>query len=166
MIRMRDTTLKALNGLALMCRWMAGGSLAILLAVIVTVVLARYLSISVPWADEIARLAFVWTIALGAAVGLHNKAHFALSLISERLPTTLRKNLDRGLAVSVIAILLVLLYALAHSMPVVLHSSMPATGISRIWVQVPLAVFAVLGILFMLGRALFPDIPKHDSQSV
>lgn len=155
---MRNQVSRALAGLAMLCRWMAGAGLTALVVLIVIVLGARYLAVSVPWADEVARLAFVWTIALGASVGLHNRAHFALSFFADQQTGVMQRWLARALALLVLAVLLMLLVALSASMPVVLHSTLPATGFSRIWMQAPLAVFAVLGMVFMIGQVLYPTI--------
>lgn len=151
---------RLLTLLARLCRWMAGAALVLLVMLVVLLLGARYLSVSVPWADEVARLAFVWTIALGAAAGLHNRAHFALAFFADQVSGFLQQWLARLLAAIVMVVLALLLVALWASMPVVVHSTLPATDLSRVWMQAPLAAFAVLGMVFMTGQFLCPT-PRH-----
>lgn len=143
------------------CRLAAGAALAVLLTLIIALVLARYLSISLPWADELARMAFVWMVALGAASGLDKRAHFALSFFADLAPPALRPVLERALAVLGAGMLLVFLVALAASIPVIRFSVMPGTGLSRAWLQAPLVLFATLGACFMAGKAFLPH-PERE----
>ena len=42
--------------------------------------------ISLPWTEELSRFAFVWTLMLGASVGIYNQEHFALTLVRDAVP--------------------------------------------------------------------------------
>ena len=153
---MRRTVMKSLALCARLCRFAAGAALAVLLVLLIILVLARYLAISLPWADELARMTFVWMVALGAAAGLENRAHFALTFFADLAPSRFRSFLERSLAALTAGMLVSLLVALTASIPVVRFSMMPGTGLSRAWLQAPLVVFAALGACFMAGRALLP----------
>ena len=143
--------------LARFCRFAAGGALAVLLMLIVTLVLARYASISLPWADEVARITFVWMVALGAAAGLEKNAHFALKVFTNWVSPRSRSLLERVLAAASASILIVFLFALHASIPILRLSVMPATGWSRAWLQAPLVMLATLGIGFMVVKAMRPS---------
>ncbi|MDR1978678.1 MAG: TRAP transporter small permease subunit [Synergistaceae bacterium] len=54
---------------------------AVFTLVVLFQVLARnYLLISVPWTDEVALIFFVWSVFLGAALGLRRRMHFLVEL--------------------------------------------------------------------------------------
>lgn len=55
------------------------------IAAIFTQVLARnYLHIPLTWLDELARMLFLWTIMLGAAVAVRRRVHYDVVLVSDR----------------------------------------------------------------------------------
>ncbi|MFV0451963.1 MAG: TRAP transporter small permease [Propioniciclava sp.] len=69
----------------------------VLVAVLVVNVLLQVLfrqvfSIPVTWTDEIARFAFLWMAMIAAAVQVKRKAHFAVTIIADKIPT--RRALD------------------------------------------------------------------------
>jgi len=147
---------RCLDACGRLCRFAAGGALALLLVLLVALVLGRYLALSLPWADEIARLTFVWMVAFGAASGLNRRAHFALNVIAERASPARRIQLERIVSGLTALVLVLLLVSLESSLQLVRHSIMPGTGLSRGWLQAPLAIFALLGALFMARHALAP----------
>jgi TRAP-type C4-dicarboxylate transport system permease small subunit len=50
------------------------------LVVLFQVLSRNYLLISVPWTDEIALIFFVWSVFLGAALGVRKRTHFLVEL--------------------------------------------------------------------------------------
>ena len=73
-------------------RIIAGASLLLLSAFIVVVflqVLARnYLKISLIWTDEVAVMAFVWSVFLGAAVAVRREKHYVVEVLPARFVRT------------------------------------------------------------------------------
>ncbi|HTO21512.1 MAG TPA: TRAP transporter small permease [Spirochaetia bacterium] len=65
-----------------------------LLLQVVTRMLPRFFGegaiISLPWTEELARFSFVWLLMLGASVGMYTQEHFALTLITDAVPITVR----------------------------------------------------------------------------
>ena len=63
------------------------GIVSIMVAVVFAQVVARYgFNRSFGWADEIGRLAFVWSIFLGMAVAVRARGHIAIGLLLDQLP--------------------------------------------------------------------------------
>ena len=84
------------------------------MAAMVTIVAAqvglRYvLNQSFDWADELSRLLFVWSIFLAIPLGIKRGAHVSVELLTEWLPTDLRRRLFR--MVSLLAMALMTLVA-------------------------------------------------------
>jgi TRAP-type C4-dicarboxylate transport system permease small subunit len=62
-------------------------------------VFARYvLNNSIGWADEVARLLFVWSIFLAIPVGIPLGSHIGITLLTDRLPEVARAMLARAMA--------------------------------------------------------------------
>ena len=50
-------------------------------------IISRYLTkISMPWAEELVRFCFIWTVFLGASIGAKKGAHLGVSVIYTSLP--------------------------------------------------------------------------------
>lgn len=60
--------------------------LALIVSVSVNVVGRAVLNNSVPWADELARMLFIWLIFIGAAAAFARYEHIAVDILVRRLP--------------------------------------------------------------------------------
>ena len=97
---------KALGGLERIVEWLMALALAIMVVLVFGNVVLRYAFDSgIAWAEEVARLMFVWLIFLGAILALRHHAHIGVEMLQERLPRKAR------LACAVLSHLL-MLYAL------------------------------------------------------
>ncbi|MFZ5595842.1 MAG: TRAP transporter small permease [Bacillota bacterium] len=60
--------------------------LFVFIVCIILQVLTRYVpGFSLPWTEEIANYSFIWSMLLGAAVMVKEKAHYNMEIISEKL---------------------------------------------------------------------------------
>lgn len=91
-----DLVLGALDRLARgLCVLTIGGMVVIVAAQ----VFARYvLNNSIGWADEVARLLFVWSIFLAVPVGIPMGSHIGITILTDRLPEAARTILARAIA--------------------------------------------------------------------
>ena len=86
--------------------WLMALALAVMVVLVFGNVVLRYAFDSgITWAEEVARLMFVWLIFLGAILALRHHAHIGVEMLQERLPRKAR------LACAVLSHLL-MLYAL------------------------------------------------------
>jgi len=84
-----------------LCRFIArgleyvvGGLLIVIAVTAVAQVFTRYvLSDSLTWTHELDILLMIWAVWLGAAIGIHRKAHLRVSILSDRLSEGKRKIL-------------------------------------------------------------------------
>jgi TRAP-type transport system small permease protein len=140
-----------------------GWSLVVMISVMVAIVSAqvalRYmLNSSIDWADELARLCFVWSIFLAIPLGLKGGAHIGIEMVAARLPARLKRAV--ACVVALVGACLLLLVAwesavMAWDQWDELMASMPA---SAAWFLVPLAIAGVHGALHLLWQAYTGDM--------
>jgi TRAP-type transport system small permease protein len=135
--------------------WVLCIAMAVMVAVVGAQVALRYgFNSSIDWADEIARLTFVWTIFLAIALGIKTGSHIGIEVLVARLPAALRGALARIVALVCAAALALV----AWQSVVVAHDQwdelMGAVNASSGWFLVPLAIGGVHGALHLLWIAL------------
>lgn len=132
--------------------------LTLMLVVIVsTNVFFRYvLSGSLPWAEELSRLTFVWVVFLGAYVALRKGAHLAVTGLVDRLP-----SFPRGLVIVaghvLVAVFLVTLIVSSSdliSRSITFGTRSPVLQISIAWSYLPLVISAALMLLHVIDRSI------------
>jgi TRAP-type transport system small permease protein len=87
--------------MTILCRFVArgleclvGGLFMVIAATALAQVFTRYvLGNSLTWTLEMDILLMIWAVWLGAAIGIHRKAHLRISLLSDRLSEERRKAL-------------------------------------------------------------------------
>jgi TRAP-type C4-dicarboxylate transport system permease small subunit len=133
-------------------RTAAGILLVVVAMAMLWVILGRYIGFVTAWADEVARIAFVWSASLGAASGTHRGLNFAIPLIATRREGLTRQVLDSGIALTVVALCALMIWATTQSLPVAALARLPALGVSGAWFHSAIAAFALLTAVFMLIR--------------
>jgi len=136
----------------------AGWSLVVMISIMVAVVSAQVLlryafNSSISWADELARLCFVWTMFLAIPLGLKGGSHIGIEMLVERVPEKAREGLARVVALIGACMLLLVAYesaTIAWDQWDELMASMPA---SAAWFIVPIVVMGVHGALHLLWQA-------------
>jgi len=84
-----------------LCRFVArgleyvvGGLFIVIAGTALAQVFTRYvLANSLTWTHELDILLMIWAVWLGAAIGIHRKAHLRISILSDRLSDTTQKIL-------------------------------------------------------------------------
>ena len=143
--------------------WMLTGVLVLLVS---ANVFARYvLEIGIGWAEEISRLAFVWTVFLGAYVALCRKGHMAIELGLNAVPPAARPAFLALSRIFVLVFLAVLIWAGAKLViaTVGFGRQSPMLGISAAWGYLAVPVAGVLMFLEAL-RSLFAGEPPATEQ--
>jgi TRAP-type C4-dicarboxylate transport system permease small subunit len=128
---------------------------AVMVVVVFAQVVARYgLNASIPWADEVARLAFVATVFLGIAVAARARAHIGITLLASALPRRARAPLQRlVLAVSAALAALVAWEAAAIAAEQ-WDERMISLDVSAAWFLVPVVAGMAVAALNLLAAAL------------
>lgn len=144
---------------------------ALLLAVAVMVVVVsaqvalRYgLNRSIDWADEISRLAFVWSIFLGIPLGVRHGSHIGIDLLVDRFPARLRALLKRGGALVCAAMMLLIGWASFIVAREQWGELMATVDYSVGWFTVPVGIGALLSALHLV-RIAFVGEPASTLRS-
>jgi TRAP-type C4-dicarboxylate transport system permease small subunit len=122
-------------------------------------VLARnYLLISVPWTDEVAIIFFIWSVMLGAAVGVRKRIHYLVDLFPA---SYVRVNtvLDLVAGLLMFFIIAVLLWGGVIYFKMGLSRNFNSVIITMAWLFICLPVSAVCMLLFSVENFL-ADINK------
>lgn len=135
-------------------RTVAGVLLVIVALAMVAVILGRYVGFVTAWADEIARIAFIWSASLGAASGTYRGLNFAIPLIAAKREGRTQQILESAIALLVVALCAMMIWATAQSLPVANLARLPALGVSGAWFHSAITTFAVLTGAFMLIKVV------------
>ena len=142
------------------------GVTGLLLAAVATMVFVvsaqvalRYgLNRSIDWADEVGRLAFVWSIFLAIPLGVRNGAHIGIDIVADKLPAAWRAALKRAAA----AVSAVMMAAIAWAALGVAREQwdelMATVDWSVGWFIVPVGIGALLSALHLV-RIVFVGPP-------
>ena len=141
---------KTIDRLAFVTRVLAGICLGIMTLMVGILILGRYLSLSVPWADELGRIFFVWASLLGASSGTHKRIHFAVSFFTAYLKEPTRRKLDFAISLMVIAITILVMIVGWDSLKVAQVLTFPGLQISKMWMSLPIVISPILITVFMV----------------
>jgi len=135
--------------------WLLCAAMAVMVAVVGAQVALRYgFNSSIDWADEVARLSFVWSIFLAIALGIKTGSHIGIEVLVARLPALLRGGLARLVALTCAGALLLVAWQSATVAYDQWDELMGAVNASNGWFLVPLALGGVHGALHLLWIAL------------
>jgi TRAP-type C4-dicarboxylate transport system permease small subunit len=144
--------------------WLIVLMLSAMVAVVTAQVTLRYgLNSSIGWADEVSRLAFVWTMFVAIPLGIKAGAHIGIELVTDRLPPHLRGALQRAMALLAMAMLLLIAKESIQLAMDQWDEMMSSLRFSSSWFVVPLAVCGVHGALHLLWIALAGAPARDDS---
>ncbi len=145
-------TASLLERLAAAVQVIAGVLLVFVALAMVATITGRYVGFPTAWADEAARIAFVWSACLGAASGLHRGLHFTVRLFRLDDDGLAGRAFETAIALLVIVLCAAVLWATTASIPVVMKARLPALGVTGAWFHSAISAFAVLSVLFMSGH--------------
>ena len=135
--------------------WLLCAAMAVMVVVVGAQVALRYgFNSSLDWADEIARLTFVWSIFLAVALGIKTGSHIGVEILVAKFPRALRGALARGVALVCAAALLLVAWEAVNVAVDQWDELMGAVNASNGWFLVPLVVGGAHGALHLLWIAL------------
>ena len=118
------------------------------------------------WVEEVGETALCWLTLVGAAVGVAERSHFTLNLLSHRFPPRLQHGLHVfnnlliaafGGLIAWVGVKLAILNAMLTS---------PALEFSLAWLYAASVVGGILMALYALHAASNPAGPEHDIMDV
>lgn len=152
----------ALNGLDKLVTGLLLAAVAVMVGVVSAQVALRYgFNLSIDWADEVGRLAFVWSIFLAIPLGVRQGAHIGIDIVADKLPAALRAALKR-LAAALSALMMMVVAWAAFGVALEQWDELMATvNWSVGWFIVPVGVGALLSALHLMRIVIVgPPAPQ------
>lgn len=137
----RSAVQAAVDRLDLVSRWAIIAAFTTMVAVVSLQVLFRYfLNLSLDWADEVARLTFVWTAFLGVPHGVKIGAHVGIDFVARLLPSSLLSRVFRTLCFASAALMAVVAWQAGMIAHETWDQLMPVLDFSTGWFYIAIAV--------------------------
>lgn len=135
--------------------WVLCAAMAVMVAVVGAQVALRYgFNSSIDWADEIARLTFVWSIFLAIALGIRTGSHIGVEILVARFPAPVRGAIGRLVAVVCAGAMLLVAWESVTVAYDQWDELMGAVHASTGWFLVPLVIGGIHGALHLVWIAL------------
>lgn len=135
--------------------WALVAQIIVMVIIVSIQVVLRYLfNSSLDWADELARLCFVWSIFTAIPLGIKGGAHIGIEMLVARFPPQLRVTTARIVALLGAAMLLLVAKESAVMAWEQWDESMSSMPASAAWFIVPLGVCGVHGALHLIWQAI------------
>ena len=109
---------------------------------------------SIDWADELSRLAFVWSIFLAIPLGVRQGAHIGIDIVVHKFPTAVQRGLRRAAATVSAAMMGVIAWAALGVAREQWDELMATLDWSVGWFIVPVGVGALLSALHFVRIAI------------
>lgn len=135
-------------------------AVAVMVGVVSAQVALRYgFNQSIDWADEVSRLAFVWSMFLAIPLGVRQGAHIGIDIVVNRMPPPVQKGLRRAAALLSAAMMSAVAWAAVGVAREQWDELMSTLDWSVGWFIVPVGVGALLSALHLLRIAI--EGPPH-----
>ncbi|MEO6017182.1 MAG: TRAP transporter small permease subunit [Polaromonas sp.] len=154
---MREKIFKFLDALYLFCIWSAGVAIFFMSIIIPIGVFARYvLGVGAQWPEPIAILLMVVFTFLGAAAAYRAGAHIAVAMLTDRLPTLLKKPAEYLVDLAMIAVcLFVVVYGMRLSLGVMGQYLAELPWLPVGYTYLPLPLGSLLTLIFVVEKMVF-----------
>lgn len=130
-------------------------AVAVMVTVVASQVALRYgLNRSFDWADEIGRLAFVWSIFLAIPLGVRDGAHIGIDLVVDKLPAAGQSALRRAGAALGAALMLAICWAAVRTCREQWDELMSTVDYSVGWFIVPVAIGALFSAFHLVHQVI------------
>jgi TRAP-type transport system small permease protein len=130
-------------------------AVAVMVGVVSAQVALRYgFNLSIDWADEISRLAFVWSIFLAIPLGVRQGAHIGIDIVVLKFPAAVQRLLRRLAAAVSAAMMGAIAWAALGVAREQWDELMSTLDWSVGWFIVPVGVGAALSALHLLRIAV------------
>ena len=134
---------------------------ALMVVVVTAQVVMRYVfNGSFDWADEVSRIAFVWTIFLAIPLGIRDGTHVGIDLLVERFPAGLRRLVAR-ITSALAALMMATVFWTSVVVALATWSErLGAINLTSSIFFFPVTVGALHSALHLAHLALFPTEPR------
>lgn len=140
-------------------------AVAAMVSVVSAQVALRYgFNRSIDWADELSRLAFVWSVFLAIPLGVRQGGHIGIDILVDKLPALPRRALRRAGAALCAAMMFVVAWAALAVAVEQWDELMSVLDWSVGWFIVPVGIGALLSGLHLV-RIAIQGPPRHMAGS-
>ncbi len=125
--------------------------LGLLLLIVIYQICARWITFIPPalWTEEIARFFLVWVIFLGAAIGVRERSHFVLEVLSESKSRIVNIVWQSFIIVMEIAFCSIFFFRGLSYAEVLRWDISDVAQISMLWIGASVPVFGGLSLIFL-----------------
>lgn len=153
-----------LDGVDILCDVLAVSALVAMVLVIAWQVFGRYvLQASPRWSSEIALLLLAWIGLLGIAIGIRERSHIAVSLVTDRLPRALSRPLGWLTHVLMAVFGAYFVVEGARLTELAGNITMPATGFPTSVQYAAMPVSGVLICVYALAQLFGVSAPRYPA---
>jgi TRAP-type transport system small permease protein len=150
-----------------LCRLLIGISMLIIVGTVFGQVFMRYVMGGfIPWAEELARYAFVWLVFLGATTAFYARSHLSIDMLGALLSNRARTILDLVLCVLILIFIAFFIYYSYRLTLRTMTQTSPSLRITMGYVYMSMPIAGVLiafhgltDVVLNLRRLLAPDVP-------
>ena len=151
---MTATSTSRLTKLIDLCDCVLGGvastAAAIMVLIVTAEVVARYvLQSSIIFANELARIMFIWVIFLGIPLALSRGRHVGIDMLEQALPRALAMIVFRASCVLVAVLMAVVFLKSAETMSFNWMQRLQTLPFSASWFYVPIPIGCGFSILYL-----------------
>jgi TRAP-type C4-dicarboxylate transport system permease small subunit len=126
-------------------------TVAVMVGVVSAQVALRYgLNLSLDWADEVGRLAFVWSIFMAIPLGVRQGSHIGINILVDKLPPGWQSAFRRAAAALCAALMLAIAWASLGVAREQWDELMATVDWSVGWFIVPVGLGALLSALHLV----------------
>lgn len=141
----------ALSGIDKLVTGLLLAAVAVMVTVVSAQVTLRYgFNRSIDWADEVGRLAFVWSMFLAIPLGVRQGAHIGIDIVADKLPQLWRAALKRVAAAMSALMMAVIAWAAFGVAREQWDELMATLDWSVGWFIVPVCIGALLSALHLI----------------
>ncbi|MFD2177957.1 TRAP transporter small permease [Veronia pacifica] len=135
--------------------------MVVMISVVASQVFMRYaLNSSIDWADEVSRMAFVWSIFIAIPLGVREGAHVGIDILTSRLPKQLARALARVMLSLAFVLMCVVTFESVHVASETWSERLGAINISSSYFFVAVIIGSAHSALHLINLVVFP--PADD----
>ncbi|SFJ67219.1 TRAP transporter small permease [Celeribacter neptunius] len=141
------------------------GAATMIIVVSAQVVMRYVFNGSFDWADEVSRIAFVWTTFLAIPLGVRDGSHVGITLLVDRLPVRTRDLIARLMNLLAAAMMLVVFWTSIEVAAATWSERLGAINMTSSVFFIPVILASAHSALHLLQSALKP-VPRHPIEAV
>lgn len=138
-------------------RFLVISGIALMIVVVSAQVIIRYIfNDSLDWADEVSRIAFVWTIFLAIPLGIRDGTHVGIEILVKRFPNNLQKIVSCATNILAAVLMLIIFWGAIIVAIATWSERLGAIDMTSSVFFFPIILGALHSALHLIQLAVFP----------